>query len=255
MTTSSLFPPTSSTAAPSTSSTGSTSNSSNSSSTSSSSALNKLSSDFNSFLTLLTTQLQNQDPLSPMDSTQFTAQLVAFTGVEQQIETNTKLTSLIGVDQATQLTSAATFIGDSVQAPSNQVNVNADGTASEIGYTLPSTASSVTLTITDSSGNVVSSGSAPTSSGANIVTFTPENMNTGDQLPAGAYTVSIQALDQTGAPMSNITTSIIGTVTNVSSSTSGGTQLSIGAVTVPLSTVTSVQKPSSASNNSTSSSS
>src|SRR5579862_2238926 len=91
-----------------------------SSSTSGSNALNKLSSDLNSFLTLLTTQLKNQDPLSPLDSTQFTAQLVAFTGVEQQINTNTKLDSLIGVDKATQLTSAANFIGNTVEAPSNQ---------------------------------------------------------------------------------------------------------------------------------------
>ena len=226
----------------------------NSSSTSSAAAINKLSSDFNSFLSLLTTQLQNQDPLSPMDSTQFTAQLVAFTGVEQQINTNSKLDSLIGVDQGTQLTAAANFIGDSVQAPSTQVNVNADGTASQIGYTLPSTASAVTLTVTDSSGNVVSSGNAPANSGANVVTFSPVNQNTGNALPAGAYNVSIQALDQNGNPINNITTSIIGTVTNVSTNATSGTELSIGSVTVPLSTVTSVQKPSTASNNNSSSS-
>src|SRR5271170_2758728 len=90
----------------------SASSASSSSSTSSANALNKLSSDFNDFLQLLTTQLQNQDPLSPMDSTQFTAQLVAFTGVEQQINTNSKLDSLIGIDKGSQLTSAANFIGD-----------------------------------------------------------------------------------------------------------------------------------------------
>jgi flagellar basal-body rod modification protein FlgD len=208
-------------------------------------ALTQLSSDFNNFLTLLTTQLKNQDPLSPMDSTQFTAQLVAFTGVEQQINTNTKLDSLISVDKGTQLTSGANLIGDVVQAPSTQVNVNGDGTASQIGYTLPSTATAVTLTVTNSSGAVVSSGNAPANSGANTVTFNPVDMS-GKSLPAGAYNVAIQALDQNGQPISNITTSIIGAVTNVATNSSG-TQLSIGNVTVPLSSVTSVQKPSSSS--------
>jgi flagellar basal-body rod modification protein FlgD len=238
---------------PSTNTTNASASTTNSSSTSTTAAINKLSSDFNNFLTLLTTQLQNQDPLSPMDSTQFTAQLVAFTGVEQQINTNARLDSLISVDKGTQLTAAANFIGDSVQAPSTQVNVNGDGTASQIGYTLPSTASAVTLTVTDSSGNVVSSGNAPANSGANVVTFNPINQSTGNALPAGAYNVSIQALDQSGNPINNITTSIIGTVTNVSTNATSGTELSIGSVTVPLSSVTSVQKPSTANNNSSSS--
>ena len=219
-------------------------------SSTSANALNQLSADFNNFLTLLTTQLKNQDPLSPMDSTQFTAQLVAFTGVEQQINTNTKLDSLISVDKGTQLTSGANLIGDVVQAPSSQVNVNADGTASQISYTLPSSAAAVTLTITNSAGAVVSSGNAPANSGANTVTFNPVDLS-GKPLPAGAYNVGIQALDQNGQPISNITTSIIGSVTNVTNNSSG-TQLSIGSVMVPLASVTSVQKPGSTSGNNTS---
>jgi flagellar basal-body rod modification protein FlgD len=204
-------------------------------------ALNKLSSDLNSFLTLLTTQLKNQDPLSPLDSTQFTAQLVAFTGVEQQINTNTKLDSLIGVDKGSQLASAAAFIGDTVEAPSSQVSINSDGTVSNIGYTLPSQAAAVTLTVTDSSGSVVSSGNAPVTKGHNAVVWNPVDGN-GNALPAGIYNVSISALDQSQQPMSGITTSIIGAVTNVTSDATNGTELSIGQVTVPLSSVTSVKK-------------
>jgi flagellar basal-body rod modification protein FlgD len=216
-----------------------------SSSSSGGNALNKLSSDLNSFLTLLTTQLKNQDPLSPLDSTQFTAQLVAFTGVEQQINTNTKLDSLIGVDKGSQLANAAAFIGDTVEAPSSQASINADGTISNIGYTLPSAASAVTLTVTDSSGNVVSSGNAPVTQGHNSVIWTGQDGN-GNALPAGLYNVSISALDQSQQPMSGITTSIIGAVTNVTSDTTNGTELSIGNVTVPLSSVTSVKKPAAA---------
>src|SRR3954463_16543358 len=84
-------------------------------------ALNKLSGDFNNFLTLLTTQLKNQDPLSPMDSTQFTQQLVAFTGVEQQINTNAKLDTLIGLDKSSLMTGAASYIGTEVEATSGNV--------------------------------------------------------------------------------------------------------------------------------------
>src|SRR5215813_8442151 len=89
-----------------------------SSSGSTTDAINKLSGDFNNFLTLLTTQLKNQDPLSPMDSTQFTQQLVAFTGVEQQINTNAKLDQLIGLDKSNLTTGAATYIGNEIEATS-----------------------------------------------------------------------------------------------------------------------------------------
>src|SRR5262249_25107311 len=114
--------PTTATTTPTTPSTTATGNSTD--------ALNKLSSDFNNFLTLLTTQLKNQDPLAPMDSTQFTQQLVAFTGVEQQINSNKKLDQLIALNQGDQMTSAVNFIGTQVEAVSTGVNLDADGTAS-----------------------------------------------------------------------------------------------------------------------------
>jgi flagellar basal-body rod modification protein FlgD len=238
-------------AALATASSASSASSASTSSTSSGNALTKLSSDLNDFLQLLTTQLQNQDPLSPMDSTQFTAQLVAFTGVEQQIGTNSKLDTLIGVDQGSQLAGAANFIGDTVQAPSSSISLDSSGVASQIGYNLPSAASAVTITISDSSGNTVSSGNGPTTQGPNIVAWNGQD-SSGNTLAAGTYTFTVSALDQSQNQMSNVTTSIVGTVTNVASSSTGGTQLSIGSVTVPLSTVTSVQKPSSSSSTSSS---
>ncbi|HZZ11369.1 MAG TPA: flagellar hook capping FlgD N-terminal domain-containing protein, partial [Paraburkholderia sp.] len=79
-----------------------------------STASQQLAGNFDTFLTLLTTQLQNQDPLSPMDSTQFTQQLVAFSGVEQQINTNNNLQSLIALNQSQQAASAVSYIGHSV---------------------------------------------------------------------------------------------------------------------------------------------
>ena len=79
-----------------------------------SAAQTQLAGNFDTFLTLLTTQLQNQDPLNPMDSNQFTQQLVAFSGVEQQINTNANLQSLIALSLSQQASSAVNYIGHSV---------------------------------------------------------------------------------------------------------------------------------------------
>src|SRR5437899_11989431 len=67
--------------------------------------------NFQSFLTLLTTQLKNQNPLDPLDTNQFTQQLVEFAGVEQQLKTNDGLTSLISLQQTAQSTQALNFVG------------------------------------------------------------------------------------------------------------------------------------------------
>src|SRR5580698_7887306 len=75
------------------------------------SALSSLSSNFSDFLSLLMTQLQNQDPTSPLDSNQFTSELVQFTSVEQQIDTNSNLTQLIQLTQASQIEQSAALIG------------------------------------------------------------------------------------------------------------------------------------------------
>src|SRR5271170_5439514 len=91
---------------------GSTAN--GSSGVSSNSGLNELADNFNSFLTLLTTQLQNQDPLDPLDTNQFTQQLVEFTSVQQQVDMNTNLQTLITLQQTAAATSAMQFIGSTV---------------------------------------------------------------------------------------------------------------------------------------------
>src|ERR1700748_2096282 len=80
----------------------------------------KLTSDLNSFLTLLTSQLKNQDPLSPMDSTQFTNQLVQFSQVEQQININSNLSSLIGLTQQNIASNVVNYIGKTIEGPSDQ---------------------------------------------------------------------------------------------------------------------------------------
>ena len=99
------------------------------------------------------------------------------------------------------------------------------------------------MAISDATGNVVRAGPVPTTKGDHVVAWDGKN-DQGTAMPSGVYNVSIQALDQNSKPVNGITTSVIGTVTNVSSDPTSGTLLSIGALTVPLSAVTSIKKPS-----------
>src|SRR6202789_478055 len=74
----------------------------------------QLAGNYNTFLTLLTTQLQNQNPLDPLDSNQFTQQLVEFSSVEQQVNMNTNLQTLISLQQTSDATSAMQYLGSNV---------------------------------------------------------------------------------------------------------------------------------------------
>src|ERR1700692_84650 len=74
----------------------------------------EIASNFTTFLQLLTTQLQNQDPLSPMDTNQFTQQLVQFASVEQQMKSNDSLSTLVSLQQTAQTTSALALVGATV---------------------------------------------------------------------------------------------------------------------------------------------
>src|SRR5674476_748215 len=91
----------------------------------------EIASNFTTFLQLLTTQLKNQDPLSPMDTNQFTQQLVEFASVEQQMKSNSSLTTLVSLEQAAQSTSAlalggATVVVDGSTTPVAPTRASAD---------------------------------------------------------------------------------------------------------------------------------
>ena len=112
-----------------------------------------LASNFETFLTLLTAQLRNQDPLSPVDSNQFTAQLTQMAGVEQQLLTNDLLTSLLSAQQGGGLAGASNYIGKDVTAVWAADKLT-DGKASW-EYELGANATAATLQVLDSSGKVV----------------------------------------------------------------------------------------------------
>jgi flagellar basal-body rod modification protein FlgD len=202
-------------------------------------SLKGLADNYETFLKLLTTQLKNQDPMNPMESDKFTAQLAQFTGVEQQIATNKNMEKLLSMLSTNSLSDAVSYI-DKVITASVDTNNLSNGEC-KFTYQLPSTASSVTVTIKDANGLTVYQGPGATDMGLNQFTWDGKNAY-GQSVSDGAYTIVVAAKDGAGKDMSNVTTGIIGTVSGVEQ-TSDGSSVVIGSVTVPISKVTSVNKP------------
>lgn len=197
-------------------------------------ALVSLSSNFGDFLQMLMTQLQNQDPTSPMDTNEFTSELVEFSGVEQQINTNSSLTQLIQVTQGSEVMQAAAVDGKQVTVQASQIALqNGTGT---LNFTT-STAEPVAIAITNSSGQAVYSTTLTSNAGQNSWTWNGQD-NNGNQLPDGAYNVAIEAANASGTATA-VPFTVTGTATGVQS-LSSGVQLQLGAVTVPFSALQSV---------------
>src|SRR6266550_2313559 len=129
--------------------------------------------NFQTFLTLLTTQLQNQNPLDPLDTNQFTQQLVQFAGVEQQLKSNDQLKSLIEIEKSAQATQALVYVGNTVAV---------DGSKAQFD-------TSATITITSSTGQTAFTGSYTLKQGNSSFLWDGKG-NDGVQWPAGTYTMS-----------------------------------------------------------------
>lgn len=169
----------------------------------------KLAGDFNTFLTLLTTQIKNQSPTDPLDTNQMTNQLVQFASVEQQIAVNQNLQRLIGLEQASQLTSSAPLVGKSVQVETDQITLQGGVGA----LRLPAAGASQTAVVTiRGSGNqiirqqTVPLGSAPTTWSWN------GRATDGAPVADGAYKVSVTGFGP-GGKAEALPFTTIGTVT------------------------------------------
>src|SRR5882762_11521182 len=132
--------------------------------TTASTATTGIADNFQTFLTLLTTQLQNQNPLDPLDTNQFTQQLVQFAGVEQQLKTNDQLTQLVSLQQTTQATQALGFVGKTAVVDGNTTALSSSSATWELN--IPSS-SAVTVTIANSTGQTVFTGNYSASAGNN----------------------------------------------------------------------------------------
>ena len=194
-------------------------NSSSTPATESTSSLGKLTEDFDAFLSLLTTQLQNQDPQSPMDSNEMTNQLVQFASVEQQIKQTDNLEALIALQQTSADASAVSFIGKQVSFDGAETHLDGEGTPVTWTYTLPKQAATSTLNIVNETGSVVATMPGETITGAHAITWDGRDAE-GDLLPAGTYELRVDAADEDSTPL-DVTFEATGVVTSVASGTDG----------------------------------
>lgn len=183
------------------------------------------SADFSTFLKLLTTQLKNQDPMSPTDPTQFVAQLAQFSQVEQQAKTNTLLQQMTAAFSANSLTQSAALIGRTVQAQVSSVSVPASGNAAPLRVNVTQSALTQTrLVVSDQAGTELRS--IPVGTGQSSVTFNGLG-NNGARLAPGSYSVKVVGNDSRGGTQPAGTISAQGVVSQVVSRSGGGFALAL----------------------------
>ena len=197
-------------------------------------ALDSLSGNFQDFLGMLMTQLQNQDPTSPLDTNQFTSELVEFSGVEQQINTNNAMTQLISLTQSGQLLQSSAMVGKTVAVSTSQMPLQ--NSSGSLTFTDP-TAGTAEITITNAAGTKVLDTTVATTAGSNTWTWNGQDSK-GNTQPDGAYNVTVTGTNAAGTAAS-LPFTVSGTVTGVVEN--GGTlDVQMGAQTAAFSTVQSV---------------
>jgi flagellar basal-body rod modification protein FlgD len=184
--------------------------------------------NLNSFLTMLTTQLKNQDPMSPLDTNQFTQQLVSFSQVEQAIKTNTQLASLVSLISTNTLASSLSLVGKKVAVDSPQMGL-VDGEA-QFSYTLPKTSKATSLVISDTAGNIVWKGTGETDAGTHGFTWDGTD-SSGRPMPEGTYKLEVGAQGLDGSVMT-VPVSSFGTVGGVLMK-DGNASLAFGTFEIP----------------------
>lgn len=198
---------------------------------------NKLTGDLNRFLTLLVTQLQNQDPLEPLDANQFTSQLVQFASVEQQINQNANLEKLLAAQTGNGVGASIGYLGKTVEAKGAMIALQ-DG-AADATYTLAAKATDAVAVVRDAGGKTVYSSKIDPSAGRH--TFHWDGRTTeGRPLDDGTYSLQILAKNYTGATVP-ATQTWFGRVTGIGGGTDGA-MLNIGDDQLRLADVLSIRE-------------
>ncbi len=180
-------------------------------------AASKATVDYNSFLTLLTAQLKFQDPLAPLDATQFVSQLSQFSSVEQAIVGNQKLDQIIKSLGANSMMADVGLIGHKVEVAGDSTELS-NGSAS-LTYSLAKDATQAGVIIRDASGNIVRSMAVDNSAGEHSLTWNGTD-NSGNDLPDGVYSFTFGAADADGKPVTSASY-VTATVKRVETSTDG----------------------------------
>lgn len=214
---------------PTTSTTGTSTTSTSSSTTGADNTM--IASNFTTFLQLLTTQLQNQDPTSPMDTNQFTQQLVEFAQVEQQMKSNDELTNLVSLQSGAQASQALAYVGATVVVDGSSAQMTNSSAKWNLNVSKPATA---TITITDSTGATVYTGKSAVQPGGQLFTWNGLG-NNGKQYPDGTYTLTATAVDANNQTVT-VSPEVQGTVSSVDLTQSPPT-LQINGQPYPLNTI------------------
>lgn len=159
-----------------------------------------LSQNFDTFLTLLTSQLKNQDPLAPVDSNQFTQQLVQYSQVEQQIQTNDMLTKLADQQKTTTAGAALAYLGRTATITSTDTRLDSDGATWTYG--LAAGAAQTTLSVVDASGREVFRTVGSSAKGDTTFTWDGKTAN-GQTAPEGVYRLVVKATNGAGAAVTS----------------------------------------------------
>ena len=186
---------------------------------STSTAADKLNIDYQSFLTLLTSELKNQDPNSPVDSNQFVSQLAQLSSVEQQIKTNTALGDLLSAFNANGIDRYAGLIGRTVQAPTGQVALSASGSV-PFRYTSDAAGTQTRAVVIDSAGNPVRTINLAQASTATAATWDGKN-DAGTRVKAGNYRIGIVSSGDNGSVIGTKPATVYDKVNEVRLSTDG----------------------------------
>src|SRR6476469_6778664 len=198
----------------------------------------EIASNFTTFLQLLTTQLKNQNPLDPLDTNQFTQQLVEFAQVEQQMKSNDQLSSLVSLEKSAQATTALAYVGATVVVDGATAALTNGSATWNLNVTKPSTA---TITIKDSTGQNVYTGTVAVNPGTQNFTWNGRG-NDGRLWPDGAYTLTATAVDANKQSVA-ISTEVQATVDSVDL-TQDPPQLTINGQNYTLDKIKRIVRPS-----------
>ncbi len=171
--------------------------------------------DKSAFLKLLVEQLKNQDPLQPQDDSAFVAQLAQFSGLEQQMQTNTTLSQIVTQLQGQNNAQLTSLVGTNATIQGRVATLDGNGDAVPITFMLNSASAATKASIQDSNGNDIRDIDLGAQN-AGLVQFNWDGRNSsGNIQPAGNYTITISATGSNGAPVS-VSQDISGTVSSVS---------------------------------------
>lgn len=175
-------------------------------------ASSKLTADYNLFLKLLTTQMQNQDPMNPMDSAQYTQQLVQYSQVEQSITQNKTLNSILSGLNMTSLTTSSSMIGQPVQLDSDKAGLSATAPA-QWEWSAPNAITKLTATLTDAKGTKVDTFNLDVKGTSGQFSW-DGTTSTGTKYTDGLYQLTLSGTTDAGAKITT-TAKATGKVTDV----------------------------------------